>query len=1149
MASYHKLQLKVLLLLVRFSQGTGVTVAITGQEENVCSASGTIGSPEVCIDPCAGVVCEEDQNPCTTLVGCVDGECVFEPVADSDGDGACDAIDGCPEDGNKTEPGVCGCGVADLDLDQDQIADCIDDCVGELDALGICNGDCTADADQDGICDDVDDCIGELDAIGVCNGDCVADVNGDGICDNLPSGSGCENWVVYQADISANGFTDIYAVTFDGADANLELIASSEIQVHIAYNEIDNLIYAISGADGSYRTLNPHVENPLFSETTIIDANLSNITVAAFNADGKLLIGSQSSDIIYNVNLVTNEVTIYDGYSPISGGDIAFGFDGRLYLATKDGNGGLYLVQDSGTGFDQLLSTLPGLPTGMALASSNQLLISRTSSSTLILRDIDNGSNVGSFDLKLNGEIFTPFNGDMASGCNTFNDNVGSECDYKLYYTHSGPGAQDGLYELTLNNDETATANFLTSAGSRHIALSPDGTLIYMVGGSNIQTYDVSSNTIINNVSLFNGANDANLSGFVAAVADSDGNVFIGGAGNNVWQVNPATGEATNLAAGISVNGGDLIVAPTGIAGMDELWIITRNNNTFKRVLDPGNGAFSVNVPEINGAAVLENGNVLLANGDGNGEDGYIEVSLVDGSIVGTYDVELPIFNGDLAGGCTSNNLGVDCENFRYFLADSPQGTSSSDIYGVQLTGGNAVLTYLATTDYQAHLAFDEAAKQLYMVNRNNGSFEILDINSLEVNGPVVLSSSLPNVASAVFSADGNLLLGDESSNDVFVVNVVTGNRTQLSGESLTSINGGDLVYGADGTLYYASRPSDGKLFDVLTNTIVGNMPTEVTGAALMPSGNLLTSSRGFDDLRVYGPTGSATELAIWPTVDVNGFPIIVKPVDLAGGCTDGGNQPGVENGECYATEVLEYLQGVRQNGSAIQVNRTDSSEALGMPERTDDFVFVALGYNGSITLAFNGSVPNGPGNDIEIVETTFNFSSVANYPEFADVYVSIDGVSFDLAGTVDHENRFINIDAVDPNIEYINYVRIVNNNALSGTEDGFDLDGVVAIHNCEVVPPANPFNSIESQSELSSFPNPTQGQSRVVFTTGESSRTVLEVYDMNGRNVGSLFNQETQKGKEYTIDFNGNQLPNGVYIYRLTTNNETIIEKFMIAR
>ena len=39
-----------------------------------------------------------------------------------------------------------------------------------MDALGECGGDCAADNDMDGICDDVDECVGELDACGVCNG-------------------------------------------------------------------------------------------------------------------------------------------------------------------------------------------------------------------------------------------------------------------------------------------------------------------------------------------------------------------------------------------------------------------------------------------------------------------------------------------------------------------------------------------------------------------------------------------------------------------------------------------------------------------------------------------------------------------------------------------------------------------------------------------------------------------------------------------------------------------------------------------------------------------------------------------------------------------------------------------------------------------
>ena len=47
---------------------------------------------------------------------------------DSDGDGTPNCNDSCPEDPNKTESGVCGCGVADTDTDNDGIPDCSDNC-------------------------------------------------------------------------------------------------------------------------------------------------------------------------------------------------------------------------------------------------------------------------------------------------------------------------------------------------------------------------------------------------------------------------------------------------------------------------------------------------------------------------------------------------------------------------------------------------------------------------------------------------------------------------------------------------------------------------------------------------------------------------------------------------------------------------------------------------------------------------------------------------------------------------------------------------------------------------------------------------------------------------------------------------------------
>lgn len=107
--------------------------------------------------------------------------------------GPCAPPDLCPNDPQKLEPGVCGCGMSDQDSDGDGAADCVDAC--PLDAMG--------DSDLDGVCDSVDRCTGsddgiDLDANGTPDGcqecvfapdcddqsECTADACNSGVCEN-----------------------------------------------------------------------------------------------------------------------------------------------------------------------------------------------------------------------------------------------------------------------------------------------------------------------------------------------------------------------------------------------------------------------------------------------------------------------------------------------------------------------------------------------------------------------------------------------------------------------------------------------------------------------------------------------------------------------------------------------------------------------------------------------------------------------------------------------------------------------------------------------------------------------------------------------------------------------------------------------------
>lgn len=93
---------------------------------------------------------------------------------DSDGDLFPDCIDSCAQDSGKTDLGTCGCGVAETDTDEDGLPDCVDLCPGEPDV----------DSDQDGWLDCDDGCPADPDKIvpGRCGcGIPELDSDGDGI--------------------------------------------------------------------------------------------------------------------------------------------------------------------------------------------------------------------------------------------------------------------------------------------------------------------------------------------------------------------------------------------------------------------------------------------------------------------------------------------------------------------------------------------------------------------------------------------------------------------------------------------------------------------------------------------------------------------------------------------------------------------------------------------------------------------------------------------------------------------------------------------------------------------------------------------------------------------------------------------------------
>ena len=86
-----------------------------------------------------------------------------------------------------------------------------------------------------------------------------------------------------------------------------------------------------------------------------------------------------------------------------------------------------------------------------------------------------------------------------------------------------------------------------------------------------------------------------------------------------------------------------------------------------------------------------------------------------------------------------------------------------------------------------------------------------------------------------------------------------------------------------------------------------------------------------------------------------------------------------------------------------------------------------------------------------------------------------------------------------------------------------------------------NPFNPITTISfSLTTSPLP--------VGEGPGVRVLLKVYDLLGREVATLVNEERKPGR-YTVVFDGSKLSAGVYIYTIHAGNFSASKKLLLVK
>ena len=95
--------------------------------------------------------------------------------------------------------------------------------------------------------------------------------------------------------------------------------------------------------------------------------------------------------------------------------------------------------------------------------------------------------------------------------------------------------------------------------------------------------------------------------------------------------------------------------------------------------------------------------------------------------------------------------------------------------------------------------------------------------------------------------------------------------------------------------------------------------------------------------------------------------------------------------------------------------------------------------------------------------------------------------------------------------------------------------------------------SSQDAENELSynlkqNYPNPFNPSTKISYQLKEDGFVNLKVYNSIGETVTELVNQRQEQGN-YSIEFNASNLPSGIYLYKIQTNNFTDVKKMILLR
>lgn len=116
------------------------------------------------------------------------------------------------------------------------------------------------------------------------------------------------------------------------------------------------------------------------------------------------------------------------------------------------------------------------------------------------------------------------------------------------------------------------------------------------------------------------------------------------------------------------------------------------------------------------------------------------------------------------------------------------------------------------------------------------------------------------------------------------------------------------------------------------------------------------------------------------------------------------------------------------------------------------------------------------------------------------------------------------------------------------GDEDGFILDDISVIGNATTAVEEN-YAVPEAFTVFQNYPNPFNPSTQIFFALPSAQKVTLKVFDLAGKEVATLLQNEQKAAGTHELTFDAKNLPSGVYLYKLKAGKYTGTKKMILLR